>query len=316
VPKLITQQFAPGPAWLHFLVLGALLHLGLQWLFPPPKPVLGPPSEARLQMLYDSYAQMAGDLPGPAQMEAFIDRELREELLFRKAIEAKLHLSDSAISQRLIRNILFLFPDEDLTPQQRVERGLALNMHLTDEVIRRRLVQMMSELLVAAARLPDPSEQELRAIFNDSRDAFWAPAMISFQQVFVGENSAEAAGALLARFRAKQNTPAEALVYGRPFLGGNRFSQVTFREVEGRFGRDFAEVLRSVAQGDGSGWLGVVTSVFGDHVIYLDSQTPERSLDFEEVVADLRWQLMQEREAKALDDALNRLFGQYEVIRS
>ena len=315
MPKLITQQFAPGPAWLHFLVLGALLHFGLQWLFPPPKPVLGPPSEARLQMLYDSYAQMAGDLPGPAQMEAFIDRELREELLFRQAIQAKLHLADSAISQRLIRNILFLFPDEDLTSQQRVERGLALNMHLTDEVIRRRLVQMMSELLVAAARLPEPSEQELRARFGDSRDAFWAPATISFQQVFVGENSAEAAAALLERFRANQRTPAEALANGRPFLGGNSFSQVTFRDVEGRFGRDFAEGLRSLAQESDSGWLGVVTSVFGDHVIYLDSQMPERSLDFEEVVDDLRWQLMQEREAKALDDAVNRLLGEYEVIR-
>lgn len=314
--RFITQQVLPGPAWFHFLLLGALLHLGLQWFFPPPKPVLGPPSETRLQMLYDSYAQMVGDVPGSAQIEAFKDRELREELLFRKAIEAELHVNDSAVSQRLIRNMLFLFPEEDATPQQRIERGLALNMHLTDEVIRRRLVQMMSELLVAAAQIPQPSEQELRELFANSRDAYWAPATISFQQVFVGEGGGDAAQMLLERFREQQLPPAQAFVHGRPFLGGNSFSQVTFRDVEGRFGRDFAQALNDLAQGANSGWLGRVTSVFGEHVIYLERQTPERSLDFDEVVDDLRWQVMQERETQALEAAVARLLNQYEVLRS
>jgi len=316
VSKFITQQALPGPAWLHFLALGALLHVGVQWLFPPPKPLLGPPSTARLQMLYDSYAQMTGELPGSAQLEAFIDRELRDELLFKKAIESKLHLSDSAVSQRLIRNMVFLFPDEEATAQERIERGLALNMHLTDEVIRRRLVQMMGELLVAAAQPPVPTESELRDLFNDTRDAYWAPATISFQHVFVGEDSADAARLLLKRAQAEQLAPQEALRQGRPFLGGTRFNQVTYRDLEGKFGREFANDLRVLVHTDNIGWLGVVASVFGDHVIFLEGQTSERSLDFEEIVDDLRWQVIQERKGKALDEAVARLFDQFEVLRS
>jgi len=314
VQKLLTQQFLPGPAWLHFLLLGAVLHVGLQWVFPPPKPVLGPPSEARLQMLYDAYTRMAGDMPSAAQIDGFRDRELREELLFRRAIAAELHLTDSAVTQRLIRNILFLFPNEEATPQQRVERALALNMHLTDEVIRRRLVQMMGELLVAAASLPEPSIDELQAIFDQRADILLAPATVSFQHVFMGDKE-QAARDLLQRAIAQGLSPAQARTFGQPFLGGNAFSELTDRAVEGRFGQRFAQDLFSQAQHSENGWMGIVTSVFGYHVVYLEYKTQERSLTFEEVVDDLRWQEKREREAQALDDAVAELLSQYEVVR-
>ena len=164
--KFLTQRILPGPTWLHFLLLGAALHFLVVSFFPPPPPVIGPPNIGRLQLLYDGYARMAGEQPNAAQIERFIDKEVREEMLFREAIEAELFLDDPAVVQRLIRNILFLFPDNSWSDTERVERGLALNMHLTDEVVRRRLVQMMEQLLIAAQNLEPPTHAELLAFFE------------------------------------------------------------------------------------------------------------------------------------------------------
>ena len=78
----------------------------------------------RLQLLYDGYARMAGEQPNAAQIERFIDKELREEMLFREAIEAELFLDDPAVVQRLIRNILFLFPDNSWSDTERCRARL------------------------------------------------------------------------------------------------------------------------------------------------------------------------------------------------
>ena len=70
--------------WLQFLLLGMGLFLASQWAFPPPKPVLGPPSAERLDAMVQNYAQFAQGRVSPAVLERFIDTELRDELLLEK----------------------------------------------------------------------------------------------------------------------------------------------------------------------------------------------------------------------------------------
>ena len=111
----ITQRVAPGPVWAHFLILGLLFHIGLTEIFPAPKPSLGPPSAARLQLLRDTFLQTSGALPEEQQLDDLVDIELRNELLFREALKAELHLKDSAIEQRLIRNSRFLYPELEMS---------------------------------------------------------------------------------------------------------------------------------------------------------------------------------------------------------
>ena len=45
--------------WLHFLLLGLILFVGGQWLFPEPKPVLGPPNPERLSAMVENYTRFA-----------------------------------------------------------------------------------------------------------------------------------------------------------------------------------------------------------------------------------------------------------------
>ena len=86
----ITKRVFPGPVWLHFLLLGAVLYAGLTALYPEPKPLLGPPNTTRLTVMADSYAKLVGGQPTAADMERFVDLELRDELLFSRSAESAL----------------------------------------------------------------------------------------------------------------------------------------------------------------------------------------------------------------------------------
>ena len=315
-PSFFTQRWLPGPPWLHFIVLGTALYWQLLVWFPSPAPVLGPPSPARLQLLVNGYAQMVGESPNSEQMERFIDRELRDEVLFREAVKAQLYREDSAVIQRIIRNMLFLFPDDNLSHTERIARGLSLNMHLTDEVIRRRLIQMMEQWLVASARLTVIPEEELRLFFNANTEQFMAPARISFAHVFLGGVDVDQAQRVFMEIQRQQLDPQQALQLGTAFLEGYRFNEVRWTDINSRFGRDFSAALKARVQDGQLGWLGVIPSVFGAHVVFIEDYRPAYRQSFEEVRGEIQWQLTSAREQTVLNAEVDALMMAYEVRRS
>ena len=315
--RLFTMRWIPGPAWVHFLLFGIVLFLVRGVLFPEPPPVLGPPDSVRLQLLYDNYARMAGKIPSEADIERFVDLELRDELLFREAIRSGLHLADSAVAQRLIRNMMFLDPENPSTDAARVERGLALNMHLTDEVIRRRLVQMMEQILIASAQVPSPTQEAIALAYQANPDDYQAPATVSFQHVFFGEVTINEARLRLDTIRSESMTPAEALQLGTAFLGGYNVDDLSWTAVTSRFGKAFSADLRDrVANGAISGqWLGPVKSVFGLHAVFLERVVAERTKALSEVADEIAWDLQQQANDEALEAAVENLMARYQVLR-
>ncbi len=307
----------PGPIWLQFLVLGALLHGMYALIFPAPLPVLGPPSTARIALLADNYAQLSRQPASPDQLERFIDIELRDELLFREAIKRNLHRIDGAIAQRIIRNMVFLDPKSALSDEEKIARGFELNMHLTDEVVRRRLVQIMEQLLVAAAAVPSASEAELKAIFEARRDEFVDPLRVSFSHVFFGERPQLEVSQAVTRIKAENLQGAVARALGTAFLAGFDFNAVTLQRVTATFGEAFASGLATQIQ-DGAkegDWL-VVQSVYGQHAVQITALSPSHPLVFDTVREQLAWEEQKRREQDALDAAIERLMAGYEVRRS
>ena len=313
----LTRRLLPGPVWLHFLLLGVGLFLLMRGLFPEPLPILGPPNANRLAVMADSYAQLAGSLPTPADEQRFIDLELRDELLFREALHTNLHLRDGVVEQRIIRNMRFLDPATEQTPAELLEAGLALNMHLTDEVIRRRLVQVMSQFLIASEGLPPPSDAEVAAAFAARQATFLEPARVSFRHVFLGDTSAREAAGVLQDIRDQELNPEQAIRLGKAFLSGFTFTGQSWRDVAARMGREFAEALQGVAPGIELGiWTGPVSSVYGSHLVFIEDYQPAREQRLDEVALRLRWDLQKERETAALEAALLALMAGYEVRRS
>ena len=315
--QFFTKRLFPGPVWLHFLLLGAALYAVLAALYPEPKPVLGPPNPARLELMADSYAKMVGGLPTEADIERFIDLELRDELLFLEALDRQLHLLDPVIDQRILRNMRFLSPDSELDDAVLVEQGRQLNMHLTDEVIRRRLLQVMTQLIIAGAGLDEPSESAMEAAFEARKNTFREPARVGFSHVFLGEVSQEEAAIILQQIKANALPPSEAILLGKAFLSGFHFASSTWQEVNSRLGREFTAALQAASPGQAvKSWLGPMASVYGQHLVYIETFTPERDQRLDEVADKLRWDLKTEAEEQAVENAVAEWMAGYEVRRS
>lgn len=131
---------------LHFVAIGAALFALDRALEPEaaedPRAVIRIDGEvqARLSRLF----QEGNDrLPTPSEMDAVVERYLKNETLYRKAREMRL--------------------DEN------------------DEMMRSRLMQRLSLLMYSGIEVEPPSEAVLRAWFEENRDRYTRPPTISFE---------------------------------------------------------------------------------------------------------------------------------------
>jgi hypothetical protein len=301
--------------WLHFLVLGLCLFMAGRWAFPVPKPVLGPPNKARLQAMIENYGQFSRDEISPALLSRFVDAELRDELLFREALQRDLQYRDAAIEQRIIRNMRFLDADTQADDATLVEQGYALRLPLTDEVIRRRLVQIMERLIVASARIAPPTSDEIAARYQRDISSWLQPPLYSFSHVFLSVERVGEMPDLIAKVEADQMSSEQARALGAPFLSGYDFKLQSAEQMSRVFGAVFAEQLTALDPVPGD-WVGPITSAFGQHYVFIAAVQPERTMPLEEVSLKIEGALVREAEERAVDDWVSNAFIGYEVVRS
>jgi hypothetical protein len=301
--------------WLHFLVLGLCLFVAGRWAFPVPKPVLGPPNAARLQAMTDNYRQFSREEISVEVLSSFIDAELRDELLFREALQRGLQYRDVAIEQRIIRNMRFLDADTEADDATLIEQGYALRLPLTDEVIRRRLVQIMERLIVATARSAPPTSGQIAARYQRDINSWLQPPRYSFSHVFLSVERAEEMPNLIAAVEADQMNSDQARALGAPFLSGYDFRLQSAEQMTRVFGAVFAEQLTALDPSAGD-WVGPITSVFGQHYVFIAAVQPERTMPLEEASSKIEGVLVREAEERAVDDWVNNALIGYEVVRS
>lgn len=295
--------------------MGSLLFLAGQWLFPEPKPVLGPPNPERLAAMAENYARFGGGSATAELQARFINSELRDELLFREALKRDLQYRDPAVEQRIIRNMRFLDAETDAGDAELVEQGYGLRLHLTDEVIRRRLVQIMERLIVALMPDPVPTAEEVQVRYQQELASWQEPARYTFSHVFLSADRAVEMTALIEQVAAEQMSADEARLLGAPFLSGYEFTRQSPDQMTRVFGAVFAEQLSaSVAQS--GAWVGPITSAFGQHYVFIEELEPARTLSLDEVGARIERDLVREGEERAVTDWVERAMAGYEVRRS
>ena len=94
--------------WIHFIVLGVALYYLQGVFFPAPKPVIGPLNDARIDALAQQWFASTGRVATDEQKARMVRAELDRDMLFQRALEWDLHLIDSVVYQRLLRNMRFL----------------------------------------------------------------------------------------------------------------------------------------------------------------------------------------------------------------
>ena len=118
--------------WLHFLVLGLVFYQLQSILFPEPKVVIGPLSEARIATLEQQWRASTGRKPSPEQIARYVAVELDRDMLLQRAIDLDFHLHDAIVFQRLVRNMGFIQLAENKTDPELFHQAITMRMHLAD----------------------------------------------------------------------------------------------------------------------------------------------------------------------------------------
>jgi hypothetical protein len=299
--------------WLHFILLGVGLFLLQGWLFPEPKPVIGPIAPARVESLKQQWFSATGRLPGEDQLERMLRSELDRDMLFQKAIELELHRYDTVVYQRLLRNMRFLRLGEGRSDEELYRQALEMRLHLGDEVVKRRMIQVMEQLLLAGNPPGVVTESDLAAEFERRREELRHPPRYTLQHLYFNRQREPGIDGIVATIREQGLGPEQALQYSSPFLPGYRFVRQSPEQLARHFGAAFVLNLEQAGPVPGE-WLGPIRSTYGLHYVWIEEIEPAREATLAEVRQRLERDLESQARTLALQQATARLRERYEVI--
>ena len=267
---------------LHFLLAGALLFGAYAWLNRGENDAGDLDrtiriTEREMTWLAETWKRQWQRQPNERELQGLVTDYLREELLAREA------------------------------------RGLELDRD--DLIVRRRLAQKMTFILEDTARLAEPEDAELRALYDADRTRFDAPAQISFVTVFFstdkrGDRAAADARAMLDRLSAAGagSIPRNA---GDSSLLPNELQDADEQTISGVFGAEFAKAVMTLAPGE---WHGPVESAFGLHLVRVTARRDSQPRPFEAIRGSLVVEWQRRSEIAAKDAYFKALLERYDVV--
>jgi hypothetical protein len=299
--------------WLHFLLLGYCLYSFNQWMWPPPKPSVGPLPASRVEVLKKQWFATTGRVPQPAELQRMIAAELDRDILFQEALDLDIYRYDTVVRQRLLRNMSFLRLGEGKTEEEMYTDALRMELHLGDEVVKRRLIQVMEQLLLAGSPPQPLSEADIVAEFEANTAEFRRPRRYSIEHVFITRDREPEIAALQQRIESEQLSASQARQLSSPFLPGYVFRGQSPEQLARHFGSGFVLNLQALEPGAQS-WSGPVESTYGYHLVWVDAIEEERDAELAEVRRQIERDLTLQRRNQALREAVAELREHYEVI--
>jgi len=299
--------------WLHFVVLGFVLFRAQAALFPDPLPVVGPLSDARIEGLQQQWFATTGRPPNEQQVATMVQAELDRDMLFQEALSYDLHLYDTVVYQRLLRNMAFLKLGEEMTEEERYQQALDMRLHLGDEVIKRRMVQVMEQLLLAANPPKAPTQAVIEAAFEERRDEMRRPERYSIEHLYFSRDREDEVAGVIAQINDGGLSVEQARKLGSPFLPGYRFQRQSPEQLARHFGAAFVKNFEAAGP-TAMAWAGPVQSTYGQHYVWVEAIEPARDATLEEVRVQLVRDLESLARREALQNSVDELRKNYEVI--
>ena len=221
----------------HFIVLGALIFVGYEFLRPgddhPGAEIVV--SDARGASMVQTFIRTWQRPPTESEFSRLIDDYIKAEIFVREA--------------------------------------LALGLDRDDLIIRRRLRQKMEFFFDESARVSDPTEQELSAFLAQHADQYRTDTLVTFTHVYLDpQRRGAATKADAQRFLKELANPdsnVDPSTLGDPIMILRpRWEGAAQSELVGVFGTTFTNAL--VQQPPGQ-WVGPLASAYGEHLVKIDA---------------------------------------------
>jgi peptidyl-prolyl cis-trans isomerase C len=196
---------------------------------------------------------------------------------------------------------------EEVLYQEALKEGLDRN----SAAVKRALITQMEMLAEGQGEQPEITEEALEAYYNLRKDQFMSPAIISFQQVYFKEDQdPQRLTALKDDWNQKDLDYQVVRSVGANTMLAPEMKEMPADLIDREFGENFASKLQELAPGQ---WNGPVPSVFGWHLIYLDSLAPPSPLPLEAVRNEILLQLQYEDKNAAREQFYTELLQQYDI---
>jgi hypothetical protein len=299
---------------LHFWLIGLLVYF---FNTPEQEPrTVQYPDAALIKDLRGQWLRSTGRAPSDEQMQQLIQHRIDQEILLAEALRLELHLVDTVVQQRLLRDMRFMGEEGDESTL--LQQAYAMELHVNDEVARRRLVQAMESILRAAGENKTPNDESLKSLYEERIADFTLPPVQSFNHVFIsrdkhGEAGLSRAQALVQQFTAENTSTELARSKSEPFLSGLAFNNLSQRQIARHFGDAFAgEAFNCALQQ----WCGPIESAYGWHVLQVAHREEALKQDFGSVKDKLIYMAKRKQGDEVLAEHMRELRDLYEVQRS
>ena len=263
-----------GEPMLHFLLIGIALFAAYQWMAPVD-------SDGRrivitqgvVEDLVTQHVAARGREPSSTELNNLIESYVRDEILYREGVKLGLDRDDIVVKRR-VRQKIELIEEED-------------------------------------GSTGTPTDADLSAYLAANPARFAQPAILTFEQVFLGQSTADpgVVHAVSVTHQALRNgaDPAEL---GKPTLLPHRMTRTPADLVARDFGPSFAAALGLVQVGE---WVGPIDSSFGAHYVRVSDRTPAVAPQLAAVRDHVVREWENERRQRARNDAYAKMRGGYEI---
>jgi peptidyl-prolyl cis-trans isomerase C len=263
----------------HFVAAGLLLFLAGEIYDANTRIYRITVTPQHVTQLANKYARQFGSRPDRQTLDALVQRDLHDEILYR--------------------------------------RGLALELDRDDEIVRRRIVQKMQFLTQDLNAPPDPTEQELRTYYDAHASRYVTPPRVTFSHIYfsdtVGGDAAARARALTA-LTTLTNSTKRAPERGDPFPDRYDFAAYEPEQVYRLFGHtSLADAVFSAKPGR---WAGPFRSSYGWHLIYIDKRQPAAPAPLPQVRDIVRKDYQEEARDRANEASFANLAQRFTIVRA
>lgn len=197
--------------FVHFLALGALIFLAYGLVVPETvrqDDTVILVTTDRVEQLKAGFKRVRLRDPTEAELKGLIGEHLKQEVLYRSALE--------------------------------------LGLERNDPVIRNRLRYKLEFLADSGAQLLDPADDVLAAFLAEKPDAYQSAARYSFYQIFLGTNPTADQVDSVKQSAVKIGTGSGIENLGQRTLLPIQLNNATSREIGAKFGKNFAPAFSEV----------------------------------------------------------------------
>lgn len=198
-------------------------------------------------------------------------------------------------------------------------QALQLDMEENDYIIKRRLIQkveFLSESFAEAVAAPD--EDVIEAYYKENRETYYIEPLVTFTHVFYGndergqETAVQLASAKVTELNSQGVSFSDAIKHGERFLYFTNYVERTPEFVVSHFGAGMAATIFDLPADDTT-WHGPQVSAYGAHVVMVSRQQPGRFPDLSEVRGRVENDARRTRVREQTDTAIKAIVETYDV---